>query len=95
MAKYRLSVQAANDLEQIFIYGVLNFGLSQAESYAEGLQQHIVELAAHPRRYPAVDEIREGYRRSVYGSHSIYYRVEGNFSLIVRILRNQDTTAAL
>lgn len=95
MAKYKLSVQAANDLEQIFIYGAMNFGLPRAEDYIEGLQQHIAKLAEHPHRYPAVDEIREGYRRSVYGSHSIYYRVEIDISLIVRILRNQNTTTAL
>ena len=36
----------------------------------------------------------ENYRLSVYQSHSIYYRVDKNDVIVVRILRNQDVGAA-
>lgn len=51
-------------------------------------------MADNPELYPAVDDIRKGYRRSVYQSHSIFYRVEGENIIIVRILGQQDTKTA-
>ena len=42
------------------------------------------------RNNPTVDEIREGYRRSVCGVDSIYYRVEGGIVEIMAILGQQD-----
>jgi toxin ParE1/3/4 len=48
------------------------------------------ELAENPRLWPAVDHIRPGYRRSVYGRHSIYYRIDPDAIVIVRILGQQD-----
>jgi toxin ParE1/3/4 len=40
--------------------------------------------------YQAVDDIREGYRRSVCGVDSIYYRVDGDIVEIMAILGQQD-----
>lgn len=37
MANYKLSSAADKDFEQLFEYGIDNFGLSKAKSYAEGL----------------------------------------------------------
>ena len=47
-------------------------------------------LAEHPLFYPAVDHIRPGYRRSVCGVHSIFYRIDGENVEIMRILKKQD-----
>lgn len=95
MGIYRLSQCAAEDFESIYLYGVTEFGLKQAERYVAGLQVRFEQLADQPYLYPAVDHIRLGYRLSVYCSHAIYYCFEGNKVLIVRILRNQDITRAL
>jgi toxin ParE1/3/4 len=45
--------------------------------------------------YPAVDYIREGYRRSVCGEDRTYYRIEGDMVEIMAILGGQDTDTAL
>jgi len=95
MAGYRLSERADADYESIYIYGLLNFGLEQADVYAIGMQSRFEQLANQPLLYPAIDHVRPGYRLSVYGSHGIYYRVDDGNILIVRILRNQDAGAAL
>jgi toxin ParE1/3/4 len=47
-------------------------------------------LAARPYAYQAVDEIRPGYRRTVCGVDSIYYRVTDNIVEIMSILGRQD-----
>lgn len=41
-------------------------------------------------RDPAVDEIRTGYRRSVCGVDSIYYRVMDDVVDTMRVLDRQD-----
>lgn len=76
MARYELSNVAGKDLEGIFDYGITHFRLSQALDYQNGLTQRFADLAAHPKRYPAVDHIRKGYRRSVYRAHAIYFMKE-------------------
>lgn len=71
MASYKLSKSADKDFEPIFIYGVLTFGLKQADLYAAGMVARFEQVAHHPLLYPAIDHIRPGYRLSVYQSHSI------------------------
>ena len=95
MASYQLSPQAEQDLLNIALYGLERFGLRQAERYQETLQQRLDELAEHPLRVPAVEHIRPGYRRSVCGAHSIYYRIEREGIVIMRILGRQDLGTAL
>ena len=95
MALYELSKAADEDFENIFNFGIDTFGLAQAIDYQQGMKKRLEELADQPERYPAIDHIRSGYRRSVYHSHSIYYRIETDRVLIVRILGQQDLYKAL
>ena len=69
MAKYRLTLAADADIDRLFIFGFETFGLVQAERYVFRLYGHLDDLADHPKRWPAVDHVRAGFRRSVYGSH--------------------------
>ncbi len=40
MAVYRLSPQAADDLDGIYEYTILTFGLEQEQDYLTGLHSH-------------------------------------------------------
>ena len=88
--RYRLSEDAKMDLARIYWRGVEEFGERQAESYYEALFQRFDELAEAPYKYQSVDHIREGYRRSVCGVESIYYRINGELVEIMRVLGRQD-----
>ena len=94
MAKYRFSNAAEKDLEQLFEYGIDNFGISKAKSYVDGLIIQIQNIAENPLHYQAVEHIRIGFRRSVYGKHSIYYRSCEDCVDIMRILRSEDPSTA-
>lgn len=94
MAKYRLSNAAEQDFEQLFEYGIDNFGLAQAKSYVAGLSIQLQSIANNPLYYQAVDHIRNGYRRSVYGKHAIYYVVSNYGIDIMRILRAENLKTA-
>ena len=95
MPDYRLSESAKEDLIGIATYGDEHFGVAQSDRYRDLLKQRFSVLADHPTLYPAVDHIRSGYRRSVCGVHSIYYRIEGDGVEIMRILKHQDAANSL
>jgi len=90
VGSYRLSENAKADLIRIYRRGVREFGEDQAEKYFDGFFERFVILAEQPLVYPAVDDIRDGYRRSVYGADSIYYRVAGDNIEIMAIIGQQD-----
>ena len=94
MARYSLTNQADADFQAIFEYGIDRFGLQQAEKYQREMIQRFQEVARNPLHYPSVaEEIREGYRRSVFNAHSIYFRIDDEQSiLIVRILGMQNVS---
>lgn len=94
MATYELANAAADDFKNIFEFGIDAFGLDQALKYQNGMTQRFAELTEQPKLYPAIDHIRRDYRRSVYHSHSIYYRIEAKRVFIVRILGQQDLKGA-
>jgi toxin ParE1/3/4 len=90
MASYRLSGRADEDVRRLYEYGIMQYGLERADRYYNGLIERLEELAEDPHLWQAVDHIRPGYRRSVYGRHSIYYRIDPHEIVIVRILGRQD-----
>ena len=95
MASYRLNRETLEDLDRLYEHGVLTFGLRQADAYFDGIVSRFQKIADQPELYPAIDHIRQGYRRSVYRSHSIYYRIDPDEIVIVRILGQQDIGKAL
>ncbi len=90
MPKYSLTRSAEVDLLSISIYGDEQFGPAQSDIYLKRLFERFSELALHPLHFPKVDQYGSGYRKSVCGSHSIYYRTGGDGVVIVRILGRQD-----
>lgn len=90
MASYRLSPNAKDDLERIWFYGLETWGVDAADRYIEGLFERFQEIAERPLLYQAVDEIREGYRRSVFKSDSIFYRIDGDTVEIMAVIGQQD-----
>ena len=94
MVNYKLAPTADEDLDEIFYYGMVHFGIEQAVKFLEGIKFRFQEIANHPYQYQAVDDISFGLRRSVYISHSIYYRVGKREITIIRILKHQDLVKA-
>jgi len=95
METYELSGPARADLKRLYTYGILSFGEKLADEYYDGLIGRFAQISAMPKLYPAVNYIRDGYRRSVFGSHSIYYKLENDHVIIIRILSREDPRRAL
>ena len=95
MGNYRLSEDAKADLIRIYRRGVREYGEAQADKYYNDFFDRFEQLAEQPLLYPAVDDIRKGYRRSVCGVDSIYYRLDGETVEIMAIIGRQDPAKAL
>lgn len=90
MANYRISKEAEEDLRRIYRRGSMEFGEVQADLYFNAMFDRFDDLAERPQMYQAVDHIRAGYRRSVCGVDSIYYRIVNETVEIMRVLGHQD-----
>ena len=95
MASYKLSGDAEEDVRRLYRHGIETFGLAQADTYFDGLFVRFDHLAEHPHLYPAMNEIRTGYRRSIYGAHSIYYRIFDGQVEIMRVLGRENPDVLL
>jgi len=95
MGKYELSGPAQADLRRLYTYGILSFGEKLADEYYDAMIARFAQISKMPELYPAVDDIRKGYRRSVFGSHSIYYKIAKDHIKIIRILSREDPKRAL
>ena len=87
MENYRLSKKADADIENIYEYGIINFGLEQAQSYLLGLYERFENLVDNPRFGRSAAELARGLRRFEYQSHVIFYEPEDDGVLVVRVLR--------
>lgn len=95
MENYELSDPAKADLRRLYTYGILSFGEKLADEYYDGMIARFTQIGNMPKLYPAVDDIKKGYRRSVFGSHSIYYKLAQDHVKIIRILSREDPKRAL
>ena len=90
MAEYRLSNVAKDDLIRIHRYGIKRFGIIQADRYFESFFEYFNIIARNPYSFESVDFIKDGYRRCVCGSDSIFYRIVEDTVEIMAIVGRQD-----
>ncbi|HMT44596.1 MAG TPA: type II toxin-antitoxin system RelE/ParE family toxin [Chakrabartia sp.] len=86
MAKLRLRAEAYADLDDIQAYGEAEWGVEIAEEYARGFRTSFSLLRDHPEAGPARPELGKGIRCLLHRKHRIFYRIEGDTVIIVRIV---------
>jgi toxin ParE1/3/4 len=86
MAKNRLSNAAKEDLIRIHHYGVNKFGMILADKYFDSFFEYFDIITQRSFSFESVDFIKKGYRRCVYGSDSIYYRLNDDIVEIMAIV---------
>jgi toxin ParE1/3/4 len=84
--RYQLSKAAAQDLEDIYLYGFMQFGEAQADRYAALLEDRIELLCKNPLLGRIDTAITPAIRRFECESHVIFYDLSATQLLIVRIL---------
>jgi toxin ParE1/3/4 len=86
MAIYQLTNKAEIEIENIYEYSIINFGLQVAQGYFLGLHDCFDLLADHQSFGTDYGFIKSGLLRYEYRSHSIYYQPTEDGILIVRVL---------
>jgi toxin ParE1/3/4 len=86
MPSYRLSAEAADDIENIGEFGIATFGLAQALKYLLALEARFDLLGQFPRLGLPTYDLRPGLYRYPYASHTIFYTIEPDHVFIVRVL---------
>lgn len=91
MASYKLSNLASDDLGRIYEYGILNFSLTQAQSYLLGLHERFQALANNELPVRDASQFVANLKRSKYQRDVVFYLPQGDDILIVRVLgENMD-----
>lgn len=90
MSNYVLTADAEEDLIRIYRYGSLTFGDRQAKKYFDNFYECFERISEQPYSFEAVNHIKEGCRRCVCGSDSIFYTVENKTVHILAIVGRQD-----
>ena len=86
MAACSLSGKAVSDLDGIYEFTILNFGLEQAQAYLLGLHERFQILADNPGVGRSAAQLAPDLRRHEYQSHIIFYAPKETGVLIVRVL---------
>ena len=87
---YRFSRKAAEDLENLYIHGALEFGVEQSERYYTGLIEELEFLSAYPQAAKARPELGPTTRGHPYRAHMIFYRPDSADIFIQRIRHGRE-----
>ncbi|OYX26498.1 MAG: plasmid stabilization protein [Flavobacteriales bacterium 32-35-8] len=95
--KYRISKQAINDLNDIWIYTFHKWSKEQADRYYDLIIGEIEFIVDNFQTGKSAEQTRKDYRVTKIKSHLIFYRkVENDIVEIVRILhQGMDTKKRL
>jgi toxin ParE1/3/4 len=89
--RYKISKEASNDLEKIWLYTFETWSLEQADRYFNLQLDEIEYLAENPKSGKDYGVVRKGYFCSSVKSHFIFYKinVKANELEIIRISHQQ------
>ncbi len=93
MKRLELSQLADADLNDILHYGTKRFGVALADRYYFGFQEAFDLFCRYPEVAQLDPETQLGLRVWAYRQHRIFYRVEEDAILIVRILHHSTDVA--
>ena len=88
MRRLELSVDADRDIERLLSWGTLQFGEAAADRYHFSFQSTFDLLMRHPHTGARYEEVAHELRVFRHKSHRIFYLVEEDRLLIVRVLHH-------
>ena len=87
MKNLKFSQQASRDIDEIYLYGLTNFGDDQPDIYSEKVKNLVLEtLCRNPEIGRLDTRVNPAIRRLDFESHVIFYDVTETDIVIVRIL---------
>jgi toxin ParE1/3/4 len=83
---YIISKKAIADLEGIWLYTADKWSIDQADRYYNLIIDEIHFICKNPNTGKSMEFVRKGYRASKVKSHLVFYKMEKDTILIVRVL---------
>jgi toxin ParE1/3/4 len=90
-----IKATARAELAQIYDYSVAEFGRVVAEAYLAGLREMFDRLIAFPFIGTVYPDVKPEVRVLFYRSHRVFYQIEGDMILIIRILHKMRDARAV
>jgi len=92
MASHQLVIAPAakNDLKEIYLYGLRQWGQAQSESYLSTIKNHFWLLTQQPLMGIERPELLPDTRSLPIESHTLFYRVAGKRVEIIRVLHGRQ-----
>jgi len=89
MLKLKLAPQAVKDLEEIYEYTLLNWGITQTEKYQDELYSAMQTVLENPS-IGSLYFFKEGnYRKMNINRHIIFYRQNQEEIIVIRIFHER------
>lgn len=73
--KYKISIKAKEDMQDIWLYTFDEWSLNQAGQYINGLILAFEKITRKPFSGKNYKSVREGYYRLQFKSHFIFYKI--------------------
>lgn len=86
---YELSIEARNDLHDIWLYTFENWTLQQATTYVDLILDEIERIASKPSLGISISIKGKDYKYFQIKSHLIYYRESSSEIKIIRVLHKR------
>jgi toxin ParE1/3/4 len=84
-----LTDEARDDLQSIALYGVLNWGEDEAAKYHARIADVLESLARFPALGRRATDVAGEVRSVAVGNHRIFYRVETDAVLVLRVMHQR------
>ena len=88
MISLRLSSAARDDLIDIRLYGLDEFGGSVAGEYLRGFETAFDRLRDYPKLASVMPELGDGVRCLIYWRHRILYEIDGETLIVLRVVHS-------
>jgi len=89
MYKLHKSIQAEEDLTDIWIYTLQEWGVDQADRYIDELEAGLARLESNPKLGRSREQLRRGYFSLRLNEHVAFYVVTASVIRIVRVLHSR------
>lgn len=86
MKNLQFSQQASHDIDEIYLYGLINFGEEQVDLYVSKMKNFLEMMRSNPEIGRLDTRVNPAIRRFDFESHVIFYDISNNDIIIVRIL---------
>ncbi|MEI9927049.1 MAG: type II toxin-antitoxin system RelE/ParE family toxin [Sphingomonas sp.] len=87
---YSLSRKAEEDIIDVYVWSVAEFGIGQADRYHAGLEHAFRFISENPHATRERSEIEPPVRAYRYRSHLVVYRVDGADVMILRVRHGRE-----